>query len=581
MQAPAANSALAQPAEGPAANPAEAMSDRLLDLLAEWDEQRQAGRTLTPEELCPDDSAVRAELQARIARRQRLQAVLDIPTLAEGEAVQPATALPHVAGYEILEVIGHGGMGVVYKARQLGLNRLVALKMILAGVNASPQDLARFRAEAEAVAQLQHPSILQIYEIGEQNGCPFLALEYVGGGSLAEHLNGTPIAPRQAAELVLALARAVHHAHEKGIVHRDLKPANVLLQPDGTPKIADFGLAKRAESNQAHTQTGTILGSPSYMSPEQASGHIDQIGPTTDGYALGVILYELLTGRPPFKGATLLETIDQVREHDPVPPRFLQPKTPRDLETICLKCLEKSPRRRYSSAADLASDLRSYLHDEPIAAQSLTVFDQVARSISHHTFDARFRGFANQLLFFSPIPLVVHAIAFFIFRHKPYYPLAMVLTTGSLVLTLLPVVILMSIHTLRDLPAWQRRHFITMRIANWSGLLLTLGVVLVAVPTQSLYVLLVYPIWAIVSAMCFVAHATEAGMYFVVGIFLCLAAIVMALTPTWAPLEVAVFMSANALAQAPYLRKLSGQRTEPRDARIGTAQTTIRNTPKA
>ncbi len=551
-------------------------SERLIDLLAEWEEQRRLGRILTAEELCPDDAALCAELRSRIARRKQLNAVFDMPTLGEGEAPPPSSALPQVAGYEILEVIGHGGMGVVYKARQLGLNRLVALKMILAGMNASPQDLARFRTEAEAVAQLQHPSILQIFEIGEQNGCPFLALEYVGGGSLAEHLNGTPVGPRQAAELVLSLARAVHHAHEKGIVHRDLKPANVLLQPDGTPKIADFGLAKRAEANQAHTQTGTILGSPSYMSPEQAAGHTDQVGPATDVYALGVILYELLTGRPPFKGASLLETIDQVREHDPVPPRFLQPKTPRDLETICLKCLEKNPRRRYATAADLASDLRAYLHDEPIAAQSLTVFDQVARSISHHTFDARFRGFANQLLLFSPLPLIVHVIAYFVFRDKSYYPLAMVLTTGLLVLTLLPVVIVMSAHTLRDLPAWQRRHFITMRVANFFGLLLALAIVLVSVPAHSMYVLMVYPIWAIVSAMCFVAHATEAGMYFVVGVFLCVAAVIMVLTPTWAPLEVAVFMSANALAQAIYLRRLSNQPAETASGPIGSAPTTVK-----
>jgi serine/threonine protein kinase len=553
-----------------------ASGERLIDLLAEWEEERQRGRTLTAEELCPDDSVLRAELQSRIARRKQLNAVFDMPTLGEGEAPAPSTALPHVAGYEILEVIGHGGMGVVYKARQLGLNRLVALKMILAGVNASPQELARFRAEAEAVAQLQHQSIVQIFEIGEQNGCPFLALEYVGGGSLAEHLNGTPVGTRQAAELVLSLARAVHHAHEKGIVHRDLKPANVLLLPDGTPKITDFGLAKRSEASQAHTQTGTILGSPSYMSPEQAAGHNDQIGPATDVYALGVILYELLTGRPPFKGASMLETIDQVREHDPVPPRFLQPKTPRDLETICLKCLEKNPRRRYATAADLASDLRAYLHDEPISAQSPTVFDQVARSISHHSFDARFRGFANQMLIFSPVPLVVHLFAYFVFRDKPYYPLAMVLTTAAMVFTLLPLLIAWSGHTLRDLPAWQRRHFVTMRVGNLLGLVLTLVVVLLFVPANSRYVLMIYPIWAIVSAMCFLAHATEAGMYFLVALLLLVAAVIMALTPTWAPLEVAVFMTVNALAQAIYLRRLSNKVPEGSDSRLGSASTAVK-----
>src|SRR5262249_22326677 len=196
--------------------------------------------------------------------------------------------------------------------------------------SASPDSHARFRSEAEAVAQLAHPNIVQIFDIGEQDGCPFLAMEHISGGSLAQQLDGTPVPARQAASLVLALARAVQHAHERGIVHRDLKPANVLLIADGTPKIADFGLAKRADSDYVHTQTGAILGSPSYMAPEQAAGATEKVGPPTDVYALGVILYELLTGRPPFKGATIIETMEQVREHDPAPPKSLQPRTPRD-----------------------------------------------------------------------------------------------------------------------------------------------------------------------------------------------------------------------------------------------------------
>src|SRR5205823_9486942 len=280
------------------------------------------------------------------SRRRQLRELIDTSILGETDAPAAPHTLPDVAGYEILEVIGHGGMGVVYKARQVGLDRSVALKMVLAGANASPQHLARFRSEAEAVAQLGHPNIVQIYEIGEQNGCPYLALEYVSGGSLAQQLDGTPISASQAAAFVLALAPAVHHAHQRGIVHRDLKPANVLLMADGTPKIADFGLAKRADSDYSHTQTGAILGSPSYMAPEQAAGAADKIGPATDVYALCVILYELLTGRPPFRGASLIDTIEQVREHAPPPPRSLQPKIPCDLETICLKCLEKQPKRR-------------------------------------------------------------------------------------------------------------------------------------------------------------------------------------------------------------------------------------------
>ena len=532
-------------------------------MLVEWEEQRLAGRNVAPEQLCPDDPALQSELRQRIARREQLLGIFDTPTLGASEAVAETPALPQVAGYELLEVLGRGGMGVVYKARQLGLNRIVALKMVLAGANASPQDLARFRAEAEAVAQLAHPNIVQIFEIGEQGGCPFLALEYVGGGSLAQHLDGTPLPPKQAAETVLALARAVQHAHEKGIVHRDLKPANVLLA-DGTPKIADFGLAKRADSNQAHTLTGAILGSPSYMAPEQAAGQSDRIGPATDVYALGVILYEMLTGRPPFKGSTLLETIDQVREHDPVPPRFLLPKTPRDLETICLKCLEKSPQRRYASAAELAGDLRAFLHDEPISAQSLTIFDQVARTISHHSFDSRFRGLANRMLYFSPIPIATHAIAFVLLYGSPHYAIGMVATTTGMIFSLLPVLLLSGLPTLRLIPAWQRKHFVTVWVGHLAALALTLFVMALTVPvTGDTRLLMIYPIWAGIAALSFLSHATEAGIYYMVASVLYLLSIVMALTPYWAPLEVALFMTMNLMIQAIYLRRLSAEPPPP------------------
>jgi eukaryotic-like serine/threonine-protein kinase len=455
-------------------------------------------------------------------------------------------------------------MGVVYKARQQGLNRIVALKMILAGASASPQDLSRFRAEAEAVAQLAHSNIVQIYEIGEQGGCPFLALEYVGGGSLAQHLDGTPVAPKQAAETVLALARAVHHAHERGIVHRDLKPANVLLHADGTPKIADFGLAKRADSNQVHTLTGTILGSPSYMAPEQAAGDGNKIGPATDVYALGVILYEMLTGRPPFKGATLLETIEQVREHDPVPPRFLLPKTPRDLETICLKCLEKSPQRRYASAAELAADLQAFLEGEPIRAVAQTLLDQVARTISHHSFDARFRGLANRMVLVAPIPVTVHGLAYLLLAGRPYYAQGMVATTATMVFILVPLLLITGTPTLRLVPAWQRKHFVTIWCGHMAAMATTLLVVFVSVPPEDPQLLLiVYPLWASIAAMSFLAHATEAGIYYMVGGLLFLVAIVMALALHWAPLIVACVMTANMAVQAYYLRQRSVEPAKP------------------
>jgi hypothetical protein len=301
----------------------------------------------------------------------------------------PLVAPVAVPGYELLEELGRGGMGVVYKARQVKADRLVALKMILSGAHASAADLQRFRTEAEAVARLSHPNIVQVFEVGEHDGRPFFSMEYCPGGSLEKHLGGTPLPSAEAARLVQALAGAVQHAHAAGVVHRDLKPANVLLtfsrEPeasagaapalasgsrlnDATPKISDFGLAKRlGEAGQ--TASGAVLGTPSYMAPEQAAGGSKEVGPAADVYALGAILYECLTGRPPFKAATPLDTILQVVADEPVPPSRLNPKVPRDLETVCLKCLEKRPPRRYRSAAALAEDLRRCREGEPIAAR--------------------------------------------------------------------------------------------------------------------------------------------------------------------------------------------------------------------
>jgi serine/threonine-protein kinase len=277
-------------------------------------------------------------------------------------------------------------MGVVYRARQLNLDRLVALKMIH-GLNAPPDTLSRFRAEAQAVARLRHPNIVQIYDIGEYNGLPFFTLEYVDGGSLASRLRRAGLTPRQAAQLTETLAQAVHHAHQQGIIHRDLKPGNVLLTKDNVPKITDFGLAKRLEefagagsgSASSLTRSGEVLGTPSFMAPEQAAGIKRQIGPATDVYALGAMLYQLLTGRPPFDADTPMQTMLQVLHEEPVPPRQLQPKVPRDLQTICLKCLYKTPERRYTDAAALAEDLHAFLNGEPIQARPVGGGERVSR----------------------------------------------------------------------------------------------------------------------------------------------------------------------------------------------------------
>jgi serine/threonine-protein kinase len=271
-------------------------------------------------------------------------------------------------------------MGVVYKARHRQLKRLVALKMVLAAVHTSSAQRQRFLREAEAVAQLQHPHIVQIFEIGQHDGLPFVSLELVEGGNLADKLRDTPLPPREAAKLVEQLARGVAYAHGRGVIHRDLKPANVLLTPDGTPKITDFGLAKRVDADPALTAPGSIVGTPYYMSPEQASG-ANPVGPATDIYSLGAILYEALTGQPPFKATTSFATLDLVRSQEPVPPRRLQPRTPRDLETICLKCLHKDPDRRYPSAETLADDLRRFQAGETIQARPVGRLERLVKWI--------------------------------------------------------------------------------------------------------------------------------------------------------------------------------------------------------
>jgi WD40 repeat protein/tetratricopeptide (TPR) repeat protein len=303
-------------------------------------------------------------------------------------ALPPATtgrASWSVPGYDILGELGRGGMGVVYKACQTRLDRVVALKMILAGPHADPLELARFRTEAEAVARLAHPNIVQIYEVGEQEGQPYFSLEFVDGGSLAGRLRGSPLPARAAARLTEVLARALHVAHQHNIIHRDLKPDNVLLAGGRdtpielcTPKLTDFGLAKKLDDD-GQTQSGALVGTPSYMAPEQARPGSADIGPVTDVHGLGALLYELLTGRPPFQGVTLLDTLDQVRTKDPVPPAQSQPRVPRDLETICLKCLRKEPQRRYPSALALADDLRRFLAGEPITARPVSRTERVWR----------------------------------------------------------------------------------------------------------------------------------------------------------------------------------------------------------
>ena len=304
---------------------------------------------------------------------------ITVKPLTQGPSAEPASTLTigpaafarvHYFGdYELLEEIARGGMGVVWKARQSSLNRTVALKMILAGKLASEAEVQRFRREAEAAANLQHPNIVAIHEVGEHEGQHYYSMDYVAGRDLGSLVRESgPLPPARAAECVKTLAEAVHFAHQRGTLHRDLKPQNVLIDAAGVPRITDFGLAKFIGRDESLTQNGVVMGSPSYMSPEQAAGHLDQVGPHSDVYSLGAVLYELLTGRPPFRAETPAATMRQVMESEPAAPRKLNAALPPDLETICLKCLEKNPARRYHSARALAEELGRFLNHEPIQA---------------------------------------------------------------------------------------------------------------------------------------------------------------------------------------------------------------------
>jgi eukaryotic-like serine/threonine-protein kinase len=351
-------------------------------------------------------------------------------TLKSGSA-----EMPDLPGYSITGVLGRGGMGVVYQARQKGLDRLVAIKMLLAGTHAGEEYFARFQTEAQAVASLQHPNIVQIYEVGEQGGLPFFSLEFVPGGSLAQKIAGKPQPAEDSARLVETAARAIHCAHQLGIVHRDLKPANILLAfsdhssatsldpakqkllaegplRNAIPKISDFGLAKRLEMDSRQTRSGTIMGSPSYMAPEQARGDVRDVGPLADVYALGTVLYELLTGRPPFLAANAIDIVSQVVNNEPVAPTRLEPKVPNDLETICLKCLQKDSRKRYSSAEALANDLRHFLNGEPIVARPVSTYERFWRWCVRNPWLAGSSGLAALLFVFALAVSVWAAVTF-------------------------------------------------------------------------------------------------------------------------------------------------------------------------
>jgi tetratricopeptide (TPR) repeat protein len=335
----------------------------------------------TPEEVCSSCPELLPVVRRRWEEYRRVRAALGALFPSADEPIpkpQEWSVLPQIPGYEVEAILGRGGMGIVFRARHLRLNRMVAVKMMLAGAYAGSHEAERFQQEAEAVAALLHPNVVQIHDIGDSEGRPYFTMEFVEGGSLAQKLAGAPLPVREAAALAATLAEAVHAAHQKGIVHRDLKPANVLLTTDGIPKISDFGLARKGD-DPGLTRSGTAFGTPSYMAPEQARGQTEAIGPAADIYALGAILYEMLTGRPPFRAESAAATVLQVISEDPAPPSRLNGRVPRDLETVCLKCLQKATPHRYASAQALVDDLKRFDAGRPILARPLGWGSQVWR----------------------------------------------------------------------------------------------------------------------------------------------------------------------------------------------------------
>jgi hypothetical protein len=450
-------------------------------------------------------------------------------------------------------------MGVVYEARQVCLDRVVALKLIAAGAHAGPEDRARFRLEAEAVARLQHSNIVQVYEVGERGGYPYLALEFVGGGSLGQKLNGTPLPPQQAAQLMVQVARAVSYAHEQGIVHRDLKPANILLTADGIPKIGDFGLAKRLDADTGHTRSGAVMGTPSYMAPEQAEGKSKEVGPATDVYALGAILYELLTGRPPFRAATFLETLEQVRSQSPVPPRLLQPKTPRDLEAICLKCLEKESSRRFLTAQALADDLDRFLVGEPTHTRSINLFEKVTRLINRTSVRSR-PASTNLYPYVAPVPFLLQLLLFLAAGGKPFYAAA------SLGVVLLSTLVVLGAESAsqrggirpRGLSAADMRHFWSASIGFLLGMLmLPLVSYLMAPAGMPWDPMTVHPLWTVLAGVTYIYLASVIwGHLYAIGLVLFAVAALMALRLEWSALVCGLGHSTVLAATAIHLRRI-------------------------
>lgn len=491
--------------------------------------------------------------------------------VASGQLPSHGTEIRHFGDYELLEEIARGGMGVVYKARQVRLNRVVALKMILAGQLASAEDVQRFHTEAEAAANLDHPGIVPIFEVGQHNGQHYFSMGFVEGESLAHGLRNGPIPPREAAILVKKVAEAIGYSHSRGVIHRDLKPANVLLDRYGEPRVTDFGLAKKVVGDSNLTASGQILGTPAYMPPEQAAGRIHQIAAQADIYSLGALIYALITGRPPFQADNHLDTLMQVIEQEPAPPRLLNPKVDQDLETICLKCLEKDPAHRYASAQALAEDLGRFVEGESINVKSLNLLDRVARSLQRSKYDVELRTWGAMLYWFAVIVLTAEIGIYFHVMDGPPYPRVWAVTIRAVQLVSMGLVLW------RYRASWSvstgsaERQMLSMWVGFFVSCYLVLVVAyLLATPERPLDELRIYPHLAIISGLIyFVMGSNYWGHCYAFAVSFFLLALIMPLQLLWAPLGFGVLWAICLMLIGRRLRSLvSAERQMPQGGKI-------------